>query len=97
MSGRNPQVAEILSPREWEVLQEFAEGWTLHEVASHLYISPETVRTHRKNILARMNVPKIVAAVHRAHLMGWFTTPQPDESSDPSQPSDVAYGHVPLR
>ena len=39
-----------LSPREKEVLIEILHGYSMSNVAKKLFISPETVRTHMKNI-----------------------------------------------
>lgn len=93
----DPTVDEILSPREWEVLQEAANGWTARETGDRLHLSEETIRSHRKHILMRMNERTMTAAVHRAHLLGWFGMPQPDGSNARSPLLDRVYGHVPVR
>ncbi len=46
---------ELLSSREVEIVQKMAEGLSSEELAQELYISPYTVRTHRKNILKKTN------------------------------------------
>lgn len=45
-----------LSQREEEVLQLLAEGCSNQEIAKQLFISPNTVKTHIKNIYAKMGV-----------------------------------------
>jgi two-component system, NarL family, nitrate/nitrite response regulator NarL len=55
-------VTARLSARERDVLQRVAAGMTNGAVARDLYISPETVRTHVSNILAKLEVPNRSAA-----------------------------------
>lgn len=45
-----------LSPREFEILKEIANGHDANEIASRLYISIHTFRTHRKNIMKKAGV-----------------------------------------
>ncbi|NLG28004.1 MAG: response regulator transcription factor, partial [Chloroflexi bacterium] len=42
--------AELLSPRELEVLRLMAEGFTNQEIAERLIVSATTVKTHVQNI-----------------------------------------------
>jgi DNA-binding NarL/FixJ family response regulator len=46
----------ILSKREIEIINLIAEELTTQEIAEKLFISPHTVDTHRKNLLAKLNV-----------------------------------------
>jgi DNA-binding NarL/FixJ family response regulator len=43
-----------LTPREKELVQLFAEGWTTNEIAERLHLSPKTVATHRENVLRKL-------------------------------------------
>ena len=52
-----------LSAREQEVLGLAAKGMTTSQVASHLSISPQTVRTHFKNIYPKLGVNSRTEAV----------------------------------
>jgi two-component system, NarL family, response regulator LiaR len=45
-----------LSERELSILQAMAKGYTYKQVASLLFISPATVRTHLSNIYAKLGV-----------------------------------------
>jgi DNA-binding CsgD family transcriptional regulator len=45
-----------LSRREKEVLELIAEGYTNPQIAEKLFISPFTVDSHRKNLIAKLNV-----------------------------------------
>src|SRR5690606_28240063 len=47
-------VTEKISCREKEVLQCIATGLTTHEIADQLFISKNTVETHRKNLLYKL-------------------------------------------
>jgi LuxR family maltose regulon positive regulatory protein len=47
---------ETLSPRELEVLQHLPSSLSVAELADELCISVNTVRTHLKNIYAKLGV-----------------------------------------
>jgi DNA-binding NarL/FixJ family response regulator len=48
-----------MSAREREVLQLVAEGKSTKEIAATLYVSIKTVETHRRQIMARLNLLNI--------------------------------------
>ncbi len=52
-----------LSPREMEVLRLLASPVTYREIGEKLYISEETVRSHVKNILLKLDQPNRTQAV----------------------------------
>ena len=54
---RQPQPAVALTPREREVLQYMAAHATYREIAARLIIGEETVRSHAKSILSKLNQP----------------------------------------
>lgn len=54
--ARRLEAEAILSNREMEVLQLVAEGLTDKEIAERLFISLNTVKTHLKNILAKLHL-----------------------------------------
>lgn len=56
----------ILTAREKEILQLIAQGMTNNEMAVHLYISPLTVDSHRKNLLAKFGVKNTAAMIRTA-------------------------------
>jgi DNA-binding CsgD family transcriptional regulator len=56
-----------LSIREIEILGLIMQGYTNHEIADKLFISYETVRSHRKNILAKTGAPNTAALVNYYH------------------------------
>jgi DNA-binding NarL/FixJ family response regulator len=51
-----PSGFETLTPTERRVLQLIAEYKTSNQIAEELFISPHTVKTHRKNICAKLNL-----------------------------------------
>ena len=56
----------LLTPRETEILQLVAEGMTNQEIADLLFISPNTVDTHRKNIMAKLDIHSVAGLVKYA-------------------------------
>lgn len=48
-----------LSPREREVLQLIAEGLTSKEIAVHLGVAVSTIETHRKQIMAKLDLRSV--------------------------------------
>jgi DNA-binding NarL/FixJ family response regulator len=45
---------EALTERELDVLSKVMEGWSNREIATHLWISPETVKSHMTNVLGKL-------------------------------------------
>ena len=54
---------DALSPREIEILKFIAEGYNSKQIAESLFISYDTVRTHRNNIISKRNFKSINQAV----------------------------------
>lgn len=52
--------------REREILHLIAHEHTTKEIAKQLYISYETVQTHRKNLLMKLEVKNTAGLVRRA-------------------------------
>ena len=59
-----------LSPRERDVLTSMVAGLHGRQIAEHLVISTDTVRTHTKNILAKLGVHSRLEAVRVARAAG---------------------------
>jgi DNA-binding NarL/FixJ family response regulator len=59
-----------LTPRETDVLRRLSHGNTLGEVAREMDLSVNTVKTHVKNVYARLDVSSRIAAVDAARRMG---------------------------
>jgi DNA-binding CsgD family transcriptional regulator/tetratricopeptide (TPR) repeat protein len=66
------EAAELLTPRETEVLRLVALGRTNRDIAAELFISAKTVSVHVSNILAKLGVTsrgEAAAAAHRLSLL----------------------------
>jgi DNA-binding NarL/FixJ family response regulator len=53
----------LLTSREKEVLSCISEGLTNNEIAEKLFISPLTVDSHRKNLLAKFQVKNTASLI----------------------------------
>jgi PAS domain S-box-containing protein len=69
-SSRRPPVGSPLTRRQHEVLDQLAEGASTSVIAERLYLSPETVRNHVRNILQRLNTNSRLEAVAAARREG---------------------------
>ena len=64
-----PESPEKLTDRETDVLRLLAIGYSNKEIASSLFISETTVKTHMSNILAKLNMTsRTQAALHAARI-----------------------------
>jgi LuxR family maltose regulon positive regulatory protein len=61
---------EPLSDREREVLTLVAAGLSNKQIARRLDISPNTVKTHTRNLYAKLGVVRRTEAVARARAAG---------------------------
>ena len=73
--GSGAQGIGMLTSRERETLQMLAKGASTTDVAEALGISPLTVQSHVKNILAKLGVHSKVEAVRLAWRHGLAATP----------------------
>ncbi|MBD8487917.1 response regulator transcription factor [Echinicola sp. CAU 1574] len=64
------QVNEKLSDREMEVLNCIANGLTTQEIGEQLFISKNTVETHRKNLLYKLQAKNTAELVNNAYKKG---------------------------
>ncbi len=65
-----PSLSEPLSPRELEVLGLLAAGLSNQEIAERLVVSLNTVKTHVKNIYAKLDAGSRTRAIARARELG---------------------------
>jgi DNA-binding NarL/FixJ family response regulator len=54
--GRKNKAAQLLTSREWEVMELLSEGLSTEEVAGRMFISPTTVRVHLSSVLRKLRV-----------------------------------------
>jgi DNA-binding CsgD family transcriptional regulator len=66
------QPLSTLSPRETELIRLLAEGATSKEIADRLCISHHTVRTHRKNILQKLQMKSTNELIAYCITQGMF-------------------------
>ena len=64
------RVSDTLTAREREVLATISQGFTNKRIARILEISPETVKSHVKNIFLKLTVSTRAEAVSRAASLG---------------------------
>jgi LuxR family maltose regulon positive regulatory protein len=69
---QNPTLPEPLSDRELEVLKLLRSELSGPEIARQLIVSLNTLRSHTKNIFAKLGVSNRRAAVRRAEELGLF-------------------------
>ena len=55
-----PTLIALLTMREREVLQLFAEGHGTKEIAFRLHLSPKTIEIHRLNLFAKLKVNNVI-------------------------------------
>lgn len=63
----------VITRREKEVLELLADGLTNHEMAEKLFVSPTTVDSHRKSLIAKLkakNTPELIKLAFVYKLIG---------------------------
>lgn len=61
-----------LTAREREIIRLVALERTNDEIAAALFVSPETVKTHRKNLMTKLNVRSVAGLVKYAVDRRWI-------------------------
>ncbi|HSL05061.1 MAG TPA: response regulator transcription factor [Nitrospiraceae bacterium] len=62
--------AELLTPRQHDILRLVSIGHTNREIAEVLEISVRTVEVHRFNLMRRLNVRNVAQLLRRALQLG---------------------------
>lgn len=60
----------MLTRREKEILQMLSQGMTTNDIAAKIFLSPYTVDTHRKNLLAKFEVSNAAMLITMAAKFG---------------------------
>ena len=66
----SPELVDELTERESEVLRLLAQGYANKTIARTLYISEDTVKTHIRHILGKLNVQSRTQAILAAIRLG---------------------------
>jgi DNA-binding CsgD family transcriptional regulator len=57
------KVADVFSKREFDILHLLEKGYSTEHVAETLFLSPNTIKTHRRNMLhktGKANIPELI-------------------------------------
>ena len=86
------EYGEELTERELEVVEQVAQGLTNREVAERLYLSPNTIKVHLRNIFTKAGVASRTELSMMAVQEGWIEVPgvETEEDDEPTSeaPSD---------
>lgn len=66
------ETEERFSPREKEILNKLIQGKTSDKIAKELFISKETVNTHRRKMLSKCGVKNTIELVNLSVKNGWI-------------------------
>lgn len=72
MSNRSDSQVGLLSKREVEVLQAIARGLSTKAIAQQLYISENTVETHRQNMFSKLKAHNMAELIVKAISCGYI-------------------------
>lgn len=72
--GFKQELVSPLTEREQEVLSYLLEGKTYQEIANSLFVSVNTIKTHLKNLYAKLDASSKSEAVEKAKSMGFITS-----------------------
>ena len=72
MSGDSDPI-DILSPREFEVFSALADGCSVKEISSLLFLSPKTVGVHRTNVMKKLHTDNLADITRLAIRHGVIT------------------------
>jgi DNA-binding NarL/FixJ family response regulator len=75
LSRRATEKQRALSKREREIMDLLAQGLTGEQVAEKLFLSPETIKTHIRNAMSKLEATTRVHAIAIALREGYISPP----------------------
>jgi DNA-binding NarL/FixJ family response regulator len=75
LSRKATQTQRVLSKREREIMDLLAQGLTGEQVAEKLFLSPETIKTHIRNAMSKLEANTRVHAIAIALRDGFISPP----------------------
>lgn len=70
-SRNDAKIAELgITPRELEILEQIANGLSTREIASALFVSENTVKTHASRLFDKLDASRRTQAVHVGKQLG---------------------------
>ena len=75
LSRRATQTQKSLSKREREIMELLSQGLTGEQVAERLFLSPETIKTHIRNAMNKLEANTRVHAIAIALREGFISPP----------------------
>ena len=75
LSRKATQTQRVLSKREREIMDLLAQGLTGEQVAERLFLSPETIKTHIRNAMSKLEANTRVHAIAIALREGFISAP----------------------
>jgi len=66
------QIGNIFSEREFEILRLIESGLYTDEIGKRLFVSPDTVNTHRRNILKKSGNQSVAELIYEHFQRGVF-------------------------
>lgn len=70
MCGFNHNNRYSLTNREHQIIASLVKGKSNEEIAANLFLSPQTVKTHRKAIFNKLNVSSVTQLINKATCKG---------------------------
>ena len=67
---RDPPLLRNITPRQFQMLEGLVEGYSTRQIAEVHTISPETVRTHMRELFRTLGVDSRLKAVLQARRLG---------------------------
>jgi DNA-binding CsgD family transcriptional regulator len=66
------KMGHVFSKREFDILQLLEKGYSTEHIAETLFLSPNTIKTHRRNILqksGKTNIPELIFCLKEQGLL----------------------------